>query len=100
MKYGSNFTGVIIEGATLYNPTEQGIAVVRFAMSHGFKCVLPDSNTDNWSDIDYDMFDYLVEDAIEYLNTKCVEDGFVFTFEDTDFVLIGYDGLDSTSKAW
>lgn len=95
MKYGSNFAGVIIEGATLRNPTEQGFEVVRFAMSHGFKCILPDANTDNWDSVEWDMFDYLVEDAIEYLNTKCVEEGFVFTFVDTDFVL-----LDTASEVW
>ena len=88
MKYGSQFTGVIITGSTVYNFTEQGLAIVRFAMSNGFKCLMPDSDFYSWSPIEHDKFDYLVEDAIEYLNTKCVEDGFVFTFVDTDFVLL------------
>lgn len=96
MKFNSQYAGVIIPGATLFNPEEQSINVIEFAARQGFDI---DENELTHMKLDletgtYDIYDelnYVLEDALEYLNTNCVEDGCVFTFVDTDFVLVGAD---------
>jgi hypothetical protein len=96
MKFSSKDAGVVIPGATLFNPTEQSLQIISFAARQGFDI---DENelTHLFLDLEagtydaYDEVDYVLEDALAYLNTKCVEDGCVFTFVDTDFVLVGAD---------
>lgn len=96
MKFSNANTGTIIPGATLFNPTEQALEIIQFAARQGFEI---DENelTHLKLDLDagsfnaYDEVDYVLEDALDYLNTQCVDDGCVFTFVDTDFVLVGTD---------
>lgn len=104
MKFGKNDLGVYVEGASLYNPTEQSWHIVNFARNHGFNfdydewaAVVAEEN--EMSDDDYENLSYLLEDALYYLNDNCCEDGVVFTFRDTDFVLIGYNGLDNDPES-
>jgi len=108
MMFTKEQVGVYVSGATVYNPTEQAFAVLDFAVAHGYKM-----NTDalaqskisyeqNYDELGYDWFEELewaLEDAIGYLNTKCSEEGVAFTFRDTDFVLIDYNGLDSNYES-
>jgi hypothetical protein len=96
MKFSNTDKGVFISGATLFNPTEQALHIIDFAATQGFDI---DENelTHLKLDLDagvvdvYDEVDYVLEDALEYLNTHCVDDGCVFTFVDSDFVLVGSD---------
>ena len=96
MKFSNKEAGVVIEGATLFNPTEQALAIIEFAARQGFDI---DENelTHLKLDLDagtfdsYDELDFVLDDALVYLNTQCVDDGCVFTFVDTDFVLVGSD---------
>lgn len=97
MKFNSQDAGVVIPGATVFNPEEQSINVIEFAARQGFDIdenelthMKLDFQAGDTFDI-YDEIDYVLEDALEYLNTQCVEDGCVFTFVDTDFVLVGSD---------
>lgn len=92
MKFSKDDIGIFVEGAILYNPTEQSFQILRFAMSQGFDYDFPeDTNTDDWTYDEFEDLDWSVEEAIAYLNTQCCEDGVAFTFRDTDFVLIGLD---------
>lgn len=89
-KYGYYDRGVYVSGDTLYSPTEQAYYVIQFARNEGFEAELP--NFDNmaaWGVDELEDFGFLLEEAVAYLNNNCVEDGYVFTFRDTDFVLIG-----------
>lgn len=89
--------GVIIPGASVYNPTEQTFKILDFAVAQGYEI---DENELTHAKLDYqhnddlpysffEELDFALEDALAYLNTKCVDDGVAFTFRDTDFVLIG-----------
>lgn len=98
IRYGLNDRGVIVEGATLYNPTEQGFKILEFASYSGMDI---DDDEVQHARLDYELDDgnlgysffedlgWAVEEAVEFLNTHCCEDGVAFTFRDTDFVLIG-----------
>lgn len=89
--------GIIVEGASLYDPTEQTFKILDFAITQGYEIdenELTHAKLDyqHSDDLGYDFFeqlDFALEDALSYLNTKCCEDGVAFTFRDTDFVLIG-----------
>ena len=95
MKYGNHDRGVYVSGDTVYNPTEQAYYIIQFARGEGFKGELPDfNNMATWEVDELEELDILLEEALEYLNNNCVEPGYVFTFYDTDFVLIGGDGLE------
>jgi hypothetical protein len=106
MKFSKEDIGVFVSGATLFNSTEQTFAVLDFAISQGFEIdenELAHTKLDYQSEdgLSYDALedlDYALEDAIAYLNTQCVEEGVAFTFRDTDFVLIDYNGLDNASE--
>ena len=100
MKFNKQDVGVFIEGATVYSPTEQAFQVIYFAINQGFnidrQAVWEAEQlykTDDWKPQDYEDNDFLLEDSLEYLNTHCTDEGVVFTFVDTDFVLLdsGYD---------
>lgn len=98
MKFSKEDVGVFVEGATLYNPTEQSFQVLRFAMSQGFEYDFPeDTNTDDWSYDEFEDLGWAVEEAIAYLNTECCDDDVAFTFVDTDFVLVD---LDFQAEGW
>ena len=98
IKYGKEDLGVIVEGATLYDPTEQSFKILEFAAYSGIDIDTDevaharlDYQCDDGS-LGYDFFEELgeaVEIAVELLNTRCTEEGVAFTFRDTDFVLIG-----------
>jgi hypothetical protein len=106
MKFSKEDVGVFVSGSTVYNPTEQTFAVLDFAISQGFYI---DENELAHYKLDYQTedgisyagledLDYALEDALDYLNTKCCEEGVAFTFYETDFVLIDYNGLDNASE--
>ena len=96
MKFSSADAGMVIPGATVFNAEEQSIAIIAFAARQGFE-VDEQELTHIKLDLEaglhyaYDDLDFVLEDALLYLNTECVEDGCVFTFRDTDFVLVGSD---------
>lgn len=103
MVFTKDDIGVIISGATLHNPTEQAFAILDFAVANGYQMNTEALETAKKSyELDYDSLGYdwfedlewTLEDAIGHLNTKCVMGAVAFTFRDTDFVLIGYNGLD------
>ena len=104
MKFNKDDIGVIVEGVSLYNSVEQSFKILQFAARYGLDIdenelghAILDYETD--SDVPMDFYDdlgYAVEEAIHYLNTECCEKGVAFTFRDTDFVLIGQNGLDKT----
>lgn len=100
MKFSKADVGVFIEGATLYSPTEQGFQIIYFAINQGFNIdrqavweAEQIYKTGEWSYDDYEDNDFLVEEALSFLNTKCTDDDVAFTFVDSDFVLLdsGYD---------
>lgn len=97
MKFNKQDVGVFIQGASLYTSTEQNFKILDFAVAQGFDIdehELAHAKLDyehNNDELGYDWFEdlgYVVEDALEYLNNNCVEKGVVFTFVDTDFVLL------------
>lgn len=97
MKFNKEDVGVFVEGASLHNPTEQTFKILDFAVSQGFEIdehelshakLDYEFNNDELSYDWYEQLDWALEDALGYLNTKCVEQGVVFTFRDTDFVLL------------
>lgn len=107
MKFGKEDVGIYVTGATVYNVEEQGFRLVDFAVSNGFEIDMTeydkarDEYANNFDELSYDWFEdfgWLVEDAIGYLNTHCVDSGVVFTFIDTDFVLIDVNGLDNAQE--
>lgn len=109
MKFNQEHIGIIVSGATVNNTEEQGFEIVDFAIENGFEIDLNEyalakqEYKTQYDDLSYDWFEdfgYLVEDAIGYLNTFCVDSGVVFTFFDTDFVLIGLNGLDNEQAVW
>jgi tRNA(Leu) C34 or U34 (ribose-2'-O)-methylase TrmL len=98
MKFSKEDIGVFIGGASLYNITEQNFKILDFAVAQGFELdenELEHAKLDyihNTDELGYDWHEelgYVVEDALHYLNTNCVEPGVAFTFRDTEFVLIG-----------
>lgn len=104
MKFGKEDIGVFISGASLNSITEQDFKILDFAISQGFEIdenALAHAKLDfehNTDELDRDWYEelgYTVEDALDYLNKNCVEQGVAFTFRDTDFVLIGANGLDN-----
>jgi hypothetical protein len=104
MIFTKDDTGVFISGATVHNPTEQTFAVLEFAVANGYEMDTEALETAKKSyELDYDSLgydwfealDWELESAVAYLNTKCAGEGVAFTFRDTDFVLIGYNDLDS-----
>lgn len=103
MKFNKEQVGVFITGATLYSSTEQNFKILDFAVAQGFELdhnELEHAKLDYANNIEelspewYEVLDYVLEDALEYLNINCVERGVAFTFIDTDFALIGVNGLD------
>lgn len=98
IKYGKEDIGVIVEGATKYSSTEQSFEILKFASYSGMDIddneiqhAILDYQNDDGS-LGYDFFEDLgwaVEEALDFLNTQCTEDGVAFTFRDTDLVLIG-----------
>ena len=98
IKYGKEDIGVIVEGATVNNSTEQSFKILEFASYSGMHIdddEIQHARLDYENDFDslpYDWFEDLgwaVEEALDFLNTQCTEDGVAFTFRDTDLVLIG-----------
>ena len=96
MKFGKESLGVIVEGATLHSPEEQGFVIVDFAIEQGFEIDLneyakaKDEYKNEYDDLTYDWFEefgFLVEDAVDYLNKECTEEGFIFGFNDSHFML-------------
>jgi len=106
MKFNQKDVGVYVEGASLFNPTEQNLAILEFAINHGYLLTMEELQLykDQYKSIDdlsYDWYDDLnweLEVAIQYLNNHCCEPGVAFTFVDTDFVLIGGNGLDNSPR--
>ena len=87
MKYGKYDVGTYVSAT---NPTYQSYYIIQFARGEGFKCDPIDfSELEELSYDELEDFHMLLEEAVEYLNTNCVEKGYVFTFIDTDFRLIG-----------
>lgn len=98
--------GVFVSGATVHNTTEQAFAILEFAVANGYEMDTEALATAKKSyELDYDSLghdwfeelDWALEDALVYLNTKCAGEGVAFTFRDTDFVLVGYNDLDTYS---
>lgn len=96
MKFTKSEVGVVIPGATVHSFNEQTIEILKFAWRNGFeinKAELDKAEDEVRSgEISYDELESLgwaLEEALEYLNENCVEDKLVFTFRDSDFVLIG-----------
>lgn len=96
MKFNKEDVGVFVEGASLYNSTEQSFKILEFAAAQGMYI---DENELQHAKLDYELdsdvpidfyedLGYAVEEALDYLNKNCVEQGVVFTFVDTDFVLL------------
>lgn len=107
MKFNKEDVGVFVSGATVHNPTEQTFAILDFAISQGFEI---DENELAHTKLDYqtenglsydtlEELDWVLEDALHYLNTQCCEEGIAFTFWDTDFVLIDVNGLDNAQES-
>lgn len=96
MKFNKEDVGLVIEGASVNNYTEQSFKILEFAYAQGFPIdhnelqhARLDYETDSDVPVDfYEDLGYVVEDALVYLNTECCEQGVVFTFVDTDFVLL------------
>ena len=101
MKFGKESVGVFIEGSTLRNPTQQSAEIVQLAVRLGLDLNMEQwgedygkivaNDLDDWSYEDFENLDWLVEDAMYFLNANCTDDGYAFTFRDTDFVLIGVE---------
>lgn len=97
MKFTKEDIGVFIAGATENNYTEQSFKILQFASAQGMyidenelQHARLDYEADNDVPIDfYDDLGYAVEEALDYLNSNCVEQGVAFTFIDTDFCLVG-----------
>lgn len=108
MKFNKEDIGVFVSGATVNNPTEQTFAILEFAVANGYEmdtealATAKKSYELDYDSLGYDWFeelDWALEDALAYLNTKCVDSGVAFTFWDTDFVLIDENGLDNADRA-
>lgn len=104
MKFGKEDVGVFVQGANLYTSTEQNFRILDFAVSQGYELdehelahakLDYENNNDELSYDWYEQLDFALEDALAYLNKNCVEQGVVFTFVDTDFVLLdsNYDSM-------
>lgn len=104
MKFGKEHTGLIVAGASVYDPTEQTFAILDFAVANGYEmdtealATAKQSYKEEFNELDYDWYeelDWALEDALGYLNTKCVEEGVAFAFIDTDFYLLdsNYDNV-------
>jgi hypothetical protein len=103
MKFNKEDVGVVVEGATVNNYTEQSFKILEFAAAQGMYIdenelahARLDYEADNDVPIDfYEDLGWAVEEALDYLNKNCVEQGVVFTFVDTDFVLLdsNYDSM-------
>lgn len=108
MKFNKDNIGVFVEGASLYSSTEQTFKILEFAVTQGYQI---DEHELSHAKLDYefnrdelpfdwyDELDWALEHALDYLNTQCCDDGVVFTFWDTDFVLIDVNGLDRADRA-
>lgn len=97
MKYGKSDVGVFVAGATENDSVEQNFKIIDFAITNGFKideqelAYAKDEYANDYDALGWGWFEdigYVTEEALEYLNTNCVEQGVVFTFVDTDFVLL------------
>jgi hypothetical protein len=86
----------VVEGASVNNYTEQSFKILEFASAQGMYI---DHNELQHARMDYELdsdvpvdfyedLGWAVEEALDYLNKNCVEQGVVFTFVDTDFVLL------------
>lgn len=103
MKFGKEDLGIFIAGATENNPVEQDFKVIDFAVSQGFEideqelAYAKDEYFEDRDSLGFGWFEdigYVVEEALEYLNTHCVEKGVAFAFIDTDFCLIDGNGYE------
>jgi hypothetical protein len=97
MKYGKSDVGVFVAGATENDSVEQNFKIIDFAITNGFEideqelAYAKDEYVQDKDELGWGWFEdigYVTEQALEYLNTNCVERGVVFTFVDTDFVLL------------
>jgi hypothetical protein len=97
MKYSKQDIGVFIPGVTENDSVEQNFKIIDFAITNGFEIDIQelsyakDEYANDKDELGWGWFEdigYVTEEALEYLNTKCVEQGVVFTFVDTDFVLL------------
>lgn len=102
MKFTKTEIGVIIPGSTTYSVNEQTVEILNFAWRNGFQLnkleldrAYNEIRSGEISFDDLEALDWTLEEALTYLNKNCVEKGLVFTFRDTDFVLMGsnYDSL-------
>lgn len=97
MKFSKEDVGVFVEGANLYDSTEQTFKILDFAISQGYEidenelthAKLDYQHSDNLDPDFFEQLDFALEDSLQWLNTHCTEEGVAFTFRDTDFVLIG-----------
>jgi hypothetical protein len=103
MKFSKEDLGVFIAGASENNSVEQDFKVIDFAISNGFEIdeqelsYAKDEYEEDKDELGYGWFEdigYVVEEALQYLNTNCVEKGVVFAFIDTDFCLIDGNGYE------
>jgi hypothetical protein len=97
MKYGKSDVGVFVAGATENDSVEQNFKIIDFAITNGFEideqelAYAKDEYAEEKDQLGFGWFEdigYVTEQALEYLNKNCVERGVVFTFVDTDFVLL------------
>ncbi len=101
-KFNKSDVGVYVEGASVNNYTEQSFKILEFASAQGMyidqnelQHARLDYETDSDVPIDfYEDLGYAVEEALDYLNKNCVEQGVAFTFVDTDLVLIDGGGYE------
>lgn len=102
IKYGKEDVGVIVEGASLYSPTEQNFKILEFAAYSGMPIdqdELQHAKLDYELDSDvpidfYEDLGWAVEEALDFLNTQCAESGVAFTFRDTDLVLVSGEDIE------
>jgi hypothetical protein len=101
MKFNKSDIGIIIPGATVNTITEQTFKILEFAESHGFKIDIveltkayEEYRKGEWEYKDEEDLGWALEEALEYLNELCTDNGVAFTFRDTDFVLIGGEEFD------
>lgn len=102
MKFTKSEMGVVIPGASLYSVNEQTLEILNFAWRNGFELnkreldrAYEEVRSGEISFEDLEALDWTLEEALTYLNKNCVEKGLVFTFRDSDFVLMdsNYDSL-------
>lgn len=104
-KFTKDDIGVYVVGADENNPTQQALKILEFAIHYGYDGVsagdvqqAAEEYNEQPNDLPYYWYEDLsdeLEFALAYLNNFKCEQGVGFTFVDTNFALIGANGLDT-----